>query len=66
MNLDELIETKIQESRIFGVTKPDIIKEILDIPDEINIKKLDKVIDNFYDTFYIKKTCFYLRKLIYL
>ena len=56
MNLDKMIEQKIQESRIYGVTKPSIIKEILELPKEINIKKLDKVIDNFYDTFYIEKT----------
>ena len=56
MNLDKMIEQKIKESRIYGVTKPSIIKEILELPKEINIKKLDKVIDNFYDTFYIEKT----------
>lgn len=56
MDLDKLIEQKIQESRLYGVTKPSIIKEILTIPDDINLKNLDKIIDNFYDTFYIKKT----------
>lgn len=56
MDLDKLIEQKIQESRLYGVTKPSIIKEILMIPDDINLKKLDKIIDNFYDTFYIEKT----------
>lgn len=56
MSLDKLIEQKIQESRLYGVTKPSIIKEILKIPDEIDLKKLDEKIDNFYDTFYIKKT----------
>lgn len=56
MDLDKLIEQKIQESRLYGVTKPSIIKEILKIPDEINLKSLDKIIDNFYDTFYIEKT----------
>lgn len=56
MDLDKLIEQKIQESRLYGVTKPSIIKEILKIPDEINLKILDKIIDNFYDTFYIEKT----------
>lgn len=55
MNLDNLIEQKIQNSRLYGVTKPSIIKEILQIPDEINLKKLDKEIDKLYDTFYIKK-----------
>lgn len=55
MNLDELIESKIQESRLYGVTKPLVIKEMLKIPDDINIKNLDKIIDGFYDTFYIKK-----------
>ena len=53
MDMDKLIEQKIQESRLYGVTKPSIIKEILMIPDDINLKNLDKVIDNFYDTFYI-------------
>ncbi len=56
MDLDKLIEQKIQESRLYGVTKPSIIKEILMIPDDINLKNLDKIIDNFYDTFYIEKT----------
>ena len=56
MDLDKLIEQKIQESRLYGVTKPSIIKEIFKIPDEINLKKFDKSIDNFYDTFYIEKT----------
>lgn len=55
MNLDNLIEQKIRESRLYGVTKPSIIKEILTIPDEIDIKKLDKNIDKYYDAFYIKK-----------
>lgn len=56
MDLDKLIEQKIQESRLYGVTKPIVIKEILDIPNDIDIKKLDKIIDSFYDTFYIKKS----------
>lgn len=56
MDLDRLIEQKIQASRLYGVTKPAIIKEILKIPEEIDLKKLDKKIDGFYDTFYIKKT----------
>ncbi len=56
MDLDKLIEQKIQESRLYGVTKPSIIKDMLDIPNKINIKKLDKQIDSFYDTFYIRKT----------
>ena len=56
MDLDRLIEQKIQKSRLYGVTKPAIIKEILKIPEEIDLKKLDKKIDGFYDTFYIKKT----------
>lgn len=56
MDLDKVIEQKICKSRIYGVTKPSVIKEILDIPDDIDIKKLDKKIDDFYDTFYLKKT----------
>lgn len=56
MELDKLIEQKIQESRLYGVTKPVIIKEILGIPNDIDIKHLDKTIDSFYDTFYIKKS----------
>ena len=56
MDLDKLIEQKIQESRLYGVTKPSIIKDMLDIPNKINIKKLDKQIGSFYDTFYIRKT----------
>lgn len=56
MDLDKLIEQKIQESRLYGVTKPSIIKDMLDIPNRINIKKLDKQIDSFYDTFYVHKT----------
>ena len=55
MGLDELIEQKIKDSRLYGVTKPMIIKEILKIPNEIDIKNLDKKIDDFYDTFYIEK-----------
>lgn len=47
MDLDRLIEQKIRESRLYGVTKPMIIKEILKIPNEIDIKKLDKKIDDF-------------------
>lgn len=56
MNLDNLLEDKMRESRLYGVTKPMIIKEILNIPEDIDIKNLDKNIDSFYDTFYIKKT----------
>lgn len=56
MNLDKLIEQKIQESRLYAVTKPTIIKEMLSIPENINLKRLDKMIDDFYDTFYIKKS----------
>ena len=56
MKLDDLIEQKIKECRLYGVTKPSIIKEILEIPENISIKKFDKMIDDFYDTFYIKKT----------
>lgn len=56
MNLDILLEEKIRESRLYGVTKPMIIKEMLNIPEDIDIKNLDKIIDSFYDTFYIKKT----------
>lgn len=56
MDLNKLIEQKIHDCRLYGVTKPSIIKEILKIPDEINIKTLDQRIDDFYDTFYIKKT----------
>ena len=56
MDLDSLIEQKIKESRLYGVTKPAVIKEILKIPKEINLKKLDKNIDDFYNTFYIEKT----------
>ena len=56
MNLDKLIELKIQESRLYGVTKPTIIKEMLKIPDYIDLKNLDCNIDDCYDTFYIKKT----------
>lgn len=55
MKLDNLILEKIKTTRIYGVTKPLIVKEILCIPDEVNIKKLDLHIDEFYDTFYIKK-----------
>lgn len=55
MDLDELIEQKIKDSRLYGVTKPMIIKEILKIHNEIDIKNLDKKIDDFYDTFYIEK-----------
>ena len=55
MNLNELIEQQIQKCRLYGLTKPLIIKEILNIPDYVDIKHLDKSIDSFYDTFYIKK-----------
>ena len=56
MDLDKLIEQKIKDSRMYGVTKPSIIKEMLGIPENINLKHLDKMIDDFYDTFYIKKS----------
>ena len=55
MELDKIIEEKIEASRLYGVSKPLIIKEILKIPDYINIKRVDKIIDTYYDTFYIKK-----------
>lgn len=55
MDLDKLIEQKIRESRLYGVTKPLVIKDMLNIPDDVNIKNLDKFIDSYYDTFYIKK-----------
>lgn len=51
-----LIKEKIKESRIYGVTNQKIVKEILGLPDNVNIKKLDKIIDSFYDSFYIKKS----------
>jgi hypothetical protein len=56
MSLNEIVEQKIKDSRIYGVTKPKIIKEILNIPDNIDIKTFDKNIDSYYETFYIKKT----------
>lgn len=55
MELDNLIKSKIKASRIYGVNKQSTIKEILSIPNDINLKKLDKHIDSFYDYFYIKK-----------
>ena len=55
MNLDDLIKYNINNSRIYGVTKPSIIKEILDIPQNVDLKKLDKRIDDYY-VFYIRKT----------
>lgn len=55
MELDNLILEKIKTTRIYGVTKPSIVKEILCIPEEVNIKKLALHIDECYDTFYIKK-----------
>ena len=56
MNLNDLIKQQIKKCRIYGLTKPQIIKEILNIPDYVDIKHLDKSIDSLYDTFYIKKT----------
>lgn len=56
MELNELLNIKIKECRIYGLTSPKIIKEILNIPVDTNLKKLDKQIDTYYDTFYIKKT----------
>lgn len=56
MKLNEIIEEKFKSNRLYGVTKPKIIKEILQIPNEVDIKKLDSKIDLYYDSFYIKKT----------
>ena len=56
MNLNFLIQEKIKNSRLYGVTKPKVIKEMYNIPTELNIKKIDMLIDSYYDTFYIKKT----------
>lgn len=55
MNLNFLIQEKIKNSRLYGVTKPKVIKEMYNIPTELNIKKIDMLIDSYYDTFYIKK-----------
>lgn len=55
MSLNELIKSKIVNSRIYGVSKPLVIKEMYCIPNDINIKKLNKKIDSYYDSFYIKK-----------
>lgn len=56
MNLDEIIEEQFRNNRIYGVTKPKIIKEMLQIPNRINIKKFASKVDSYYETFYIKKT----------
>lgn len=56
MDLNKLIEQKIQNSRIYGLNHPAAIKMMLGIPKEIKIKGFDKIVDDFYDTFYIKKT----------
>lgn len=55
MNLDEVILEKIKKCRIYGINNPKVIRNIIKIPDYINIKKLDKIIDSFYDNFYILK-----------
>lgn len=56
MNINTIVSDKIKESRLFGVSKPAVLKEIFKVPDEINIKKLHKNIDSYYNTFYIKKS----------
>lgn len=55
ITLNDLIKNKIGNSRIYGVSKPLVIKEMYCIPNDINIKKLNKMIDSYYDSFYIKK-----------
>ena len=65
MELDNLILEKIKTTRIYGVTKPSIVKEILCIPEEVNIKKLALHIDECYDTFYIKKNWSNKQKFYY-
>lgn len=55
ITLNDLIKNKIVNSRIYGVSKPLVIKEMYCIPNDINIKKLNKMIDSYYDSFYIKK-----------
>lgn len=55
MNLDKIIEEKFKQNRIFGVNKPSILKEMLNIPEYVDIKKLDSFIDSYYETFYIQK-----------
>ena len=55
MDLNKLIEENISKNRITGLTKPKIIKEMLSIPENINLKKLDQIINSCYSTFYIKK-----------
>lgn len=56
INLNVIIQSKIEKSRLYGVTRPKVIKEMYSIPLEVNLKKIDKVIDSYYGTFYIKKT----------
>lgn len=55
ITLNDLIKNKIVNSRIYSVSKPLVIKEMYCIPNDINIKKLNKMIDSYYDSFYIKK-----------
>lgn len=55
MNLDKIIEEKFKQNRIYGVNKPSVIKDMLSIPQDIDIKKLDSCIDSYYETFYIQK-----------
>lgn len=55
MNLDKIIEEKFKQNRIYRVNKPSVIKEMLKIPESINVKKMDTFIDSYYETFYIQK-----------
>lgn len=55
MELNNIISRNIMESRLYNLNKPEAIKDILLIPDEINIKYFGNVVDGFYDVYYIEK-----------
>lgn len=56
MEYNEIIKGKIEQSRIYHKNHPELIKNILNIPRDINLKKLDIIIEKCYDYFYLPKS----------
>lgn len=62
MEYNEIIKSKIEQSRIYHKNHPELIKNILGIPRDIDLKNLDNIIEKCYDYFYLPKTSIKLKE----
>ncbi len=53
---DIKVTDSIKKNRLYGLSNPKIIRGILRIPYDVNLKKLINVIDDCYDGYYIEKS----------